>query len=176
MLQSLETKLNELFVKNAPALPEGFRKWLGTYAWVFALIGLVLGAISCLALLPLIGLGSIIGSSVGDNGFVFFIWVSLLVLIGYTILLGVATPKLKRMEKSGWDLIFYSNLFFIAYNLFNWLRYINFGSIFGLIWDLLWAAAGLYFVFQVRSQFTGKTASAAKASPAAPVKKPAKKA
>lgn len=171
MLQSLEKSLNELFVDKAPALPLGLRKWLGTYAWVFALIGLILGVITSLALLPLIGFGSVVGGAVGDGGLIVFIWMSFLILVGYTVLLGVATPKLKRMEKSGWDLIFYSNLFFIVYNLLNWLRYVEFGSIFGLIWDLLWAAVGLYFVFQVRGQFTGKAPKVA-----AEAKKPAKKA
>lgn len=175
MLQSLEKSLNELFVDKAPALPLGLRKWLGQYAWVFSLIGLIFGILGSLALLPLVGLGSVIGSTINDGGFVLFIWVSLLVLVGYTVLLGVATPKLKRMEKAGWDLIFYSNLFFIAYNLFNWLRYISFGSLFGLVWDLLWAAFGLYVVFQVRSQFTGKSVDSPKATTST-AKKPVKKA
>lgn len=171
MLQSLEAKLNEMLVTKAPfQLPPNLRKWLGTYAWVFALIGAVLGVISIMPLLALAGFGSVVGTVIGQSSLILFVWVSILVLIGYTVLLGVATPKLKRMEKAGWDLIFYSSLFFLAYDVFNWLRYMSFGSTFGLIWNLLWTVVGLYFIFQVRSQFTGK------ATVATADKKPAKKA
>lgn len=167
MLQSLETKLNEMLVTNAPfTLPLNFRKWLGTYAWIFALIGVVLGALAILPLLALIGFGTAIVAAVGEANVMFFVWVSLFIMIGYTILLGVATPKLKRMEKSGWDLIFYSSLFFLAYDVFTWLRYVSFGSTFSLIWNVLWALVGLYIIFQVRSQFIGKKTA----------EKPAKKA
>ncbi|MEO5627277.1 MAG: hypothetical protein ABIQ89_00070 [Candidatus Saccharimonadales bacterium] len=160
MLQSLETKLNEMLVTKAPyQLPEGFRKWLGTYAWVFALIGAVFGAISIFPLLALAGLGTVIGSATGQANLVLFVWVSILILIGYTVLLAVATPKLKRMEKAGWNLIFYSNLFFLTYDLFNWLRFVNFSSFFGLLWNLAWAVVGFYIIFQVRSQFMPKKAN-----------------
>ena len=159
MLQSLETKLNELLVTKAPyQLPTNFKKWLGTYAWIFALIGAILGVLAILPLLALAGLGSAVASVVGQSSLILFVWLSILVMIGYTILLAIATPKLKRMEKRGWELIFYSNLFFIAYDFFNWIRYVSFGSTFSLIWNLLFAAIGLYIVFQIRSQFTGKAA------------------
>jgi hypothetical protein len=163
MLDKLETKLNELLVTKAPVqLPANWRKWMGTYAWVFALIGLVLGILLIMGLFAVLGLTTALVAAVGGTNYVFFAWVSLLILVGYVVLLGVATPKLKRMEKAGWNLIFYSNLFFLVYDVFNWLRYINFGSIFGLIWDVLWAIVGLYFVFQIRSQFTGKKPAAKK--------------
>ncbi len=52
-LNNLETKLNDVFVKNAPfQIPENGRKWIATYAWVFALIGLVLGVLQLLQSLP----------------------------------------------------------------------------------------------------------------------------
>jgi hypothetical protein len=156
-LESLETKLNEALVKNAPfQLPEGARKWIATYAWVFALIGLIFGIFTCLALLPLLGFASVLGSAVGAGVYVFFAWISLLVLIGYTVLLGVATPKLKRMEKSGWNLIFYSSLFFFAYDVFNALTNFGAGAIIGLIWNVLMTTVSLYFIFQVRKYFLGK--------------------
>lgn len=161
MLQSLETKLNDVLVKNAPVqLPDNWRKWLGNYAWVFALIGLVLGVFSVLILLPVLGFGTAVGALAGSGGYVFFAWISFLVLSAYTVLLGVAMPKLKRKEKSGWNLIFYSSIFFLAYDIFNWLRFPGLGSFFSLIWNVAWAVVGLYFVFQMRSQFTGKAPKA----------------
>lgn len=176
-LESLETKLNEIMVTNAPVqLPENWRKWLATYAWVFALIGLIFGIFTCLALLPLIGLASVFGAAAGAAGFVLFAWLALFVLIGYTVLLGVATPKLKRMEKGGWNLIFYSTLFFFAYDVLNTIRYISVGSIFTLIWHVITTGISLYFIFQVRKYFLGKKVAdtpAAKKTvePAAPAEK-----
>ncbi len=167
-LDSLETKLNEVLVTNAPfQLPENFRKWLATYAWIFALIGLVFGIFSLLILLPLLGFASVLGTAVGSAGLVFFAWLSFAVLLGYVILLGIATPKLKRMEKSGWNLIFYSTLFFFAYDVFNALRDFGAGAIFTLIWNVLVTTVSLYFIFQMRSYFMGKKPAAVK--PVAPV-------
>lgn len=169
-LESLETKLNDVLVKNAPfQLPEGARKWIATYAWIFALVGLIFGAFTCLALLPLLGFASVVGTAVGAGGYVFFAWLSLLVLIGYTILLGVATPKLKRMEKSGWNLIFYSSIFFFAYDVLKALTNFGAGAIFSLVWSVITTTVGLYFIFQVRKYFLGKkiadVASAAEKKP-----------
>lgn len=159
-LQSLETKLNEMLVTKAPfQLPENWRKWIATYSWVFALIGLILGIFSIMVLLPLLGLASVLGTATGAGGYVFFAWISFLILIGYVVLLGVATPKLKRMEKGGWNLIFYSSLFFFAYDVFNALANFSFGAIIGLIWNAAMALVGLYFIFQVRSYFLGKKAA-----------------
>lgn len=175
-LESLETKLNEILVTNAPVqLPENWRKWLATYAWVFALIGAVFGAFTCLALLPLLGFASVVGTAAGAAGFVLFAWLALFVLIGYTVLLGVATPKLKRMEKGGWNLIFYSTLFFFAYDILNTIRYISAGSILTLIWHVITTTISLYFIFQVRKYFLGKKVAdapvAKPVTPAAPVEK-----
>ncbi|MDQ5972026.1 MAG: hypothetical protein QG553_185 [Patescibacteria group bacterium] len=163
MLNNLETKLNKLLVTDAPfQLPDGLKKWIGQYAWIFALVGAVLGILASLALLPLIGIGSFFAAASGSAALVLFIWLSLFVMIAYTALLCVATPRLKNMQKSGWNLIFYSNLFFIAYDILYWLGHItSVGAYFGLMWNLLWAAVGLYFVFQVRSQFLPKKAAKA---------------
>jgi hypothetical protein len=119
----------------------------------------VLGLFAVLGLLAVLGLTTAVAATVGRTDYVFFAWISFLILLGYVVLLGVATPKLKRLEKSGWNLIFYSNLFFLAYDVFNWLRYLSFGSIFGLIWNLLWAVVGFYFIFQIRGEFHGKKAA-----------------
>ncbi|MEI7682912.1 MAG: hypothetical protein WCJ24_01255 [Candidatus Saccharibacteria bacterium] len=157
MLDKLETKLNEVLVTKAPfQLPENWRKWLGKYAWVFALVGLIFGIFTVMELLAILGLtGAIVGAA-GHIDLLLIVWISFLIQVGYVVLLAVATPKLKRMEKSGWNLIFYSNIFFLAYDVFNWIRNISFGSISGLVLEVLMAVVGLYFVFQIRSQFVHK--------------------
>lgn len=156
-LQSLETKLNEVLVTKAPVqLPENWRKWLATYAWVFALIGFVFGIVTVLLLLPLLGFASVLGTTVGAAGYVLFAWLSLIVLAGYVAVLGVAIPKLKKMQKAGWNLIFYSTLFFFAYDVFNALTNFGAGSVMSLIWNALTTVVSLYFIFQIRSKFTAK--------------------
>lgn len=153
-IQSIEDKCNELLVEKAPfQLPESWRDWLATYAWVFALIGFVLGIISILFLLPALGFVSVVGGAVAGGRWVLFSWLAAIVLIGYVVLLGVAIPKLKVLQKRGWDLIFYSALFFLAYDVVAWLQYPGVGSFFGLLWNVAWAIVGLYFIFQVRSKF-----------------------
>lgn len=155
-LQSLEKKLNEVLVDNAPVqLPETWRKWLADYAWIFALVGFILGVISIIVLLPALGFLSAVSSAVDGGRWVFFTWLAVIVLIGYVVLLGVATPKLKRLEKAGWNLIFYSALFFLAYDVLAWFQNPGFGAIFGLLWNVAWAVVGLYFIFQVRGHFLG---------------------
>ncbi len=156
-LQSLETKLNEMLVTNAPVqLPENARKWIATYAWIFALLGAVFGAFAILVLLPALGFASVVGAAVGVGGYVLMAWLALLFLVGNTVLWAMATPKLKAMQKSGWNLVFYGSLLSLAYDVFNNFRVFSAGSVFSLIWSLLLSLVGLYFLFQVRSYFLGK--------------------
>jgi hypothetical protein len=163
MLESLENQLNEVLVKKAPVqLPENARKWIATYAWVFALIGLIFGVLGFFPLLAAIGFVSVWGAAVGAGGYVIMAWISLIVMAGYLVVLAIATPKLKRMEKTGWNLLFYSAAFFFVYDVFNWLRYPSFSSVFGLVWNVLWAVVGFYFIFQIRSYFKDKTAASKK--------------
>ncbi len=68
-VSSLETKLNEMLVTKAPfQLPENARKWIATYAWIFALVGCIYGAFTVLLLLPLLGFASVDGAAVGAGG------------------------------------------------------------------------------------------------------------
>lgn len=171
-IKTIEDKLNEALVKNAPVqLPENWRKWLSTYAWVFALVGCIFGIFTILPLLAILGLGTFLVSAAVDGAgyLLLFSWIALAVLIGYVVLLGIATPKLKRMEKSGWDLIFYSALFFLVYDVVSWLQWPRIGTLFGLLWQLAWAVVGLYFIFQVRSHF--KTAGSDKPAASKSTKK-----
>jgi len=157
-LQSLETKLNEVLVTNAPVqLPDAWRKWLGTYAWVFALIGCIFGGFAALVLLPLLGVSSVVATSVGVRSDVLlFVWLSFFVLVAYVVLEAMAVPKLKKMQKAGWNFMFYSSLFFFVYDVFNALRNFQAGTVVTLFFNALFTLIGLYFVFQVRSQFMGK--------------------
>lgn len=162
-LTDLETKLDELLVKKAPfQIPENGRKWIAEYAWIFSLLGVIFGVLAFLPLLAAVGLVSAVGVAVGAGFYVLMAWVSLAILAAYIVVLGIATPKLKNKQASGWNLVYYSTLFFFVYDVINWLRYPLTG-IFGFILNLAGLVIALYFLFQVRSYFKGgKTTVAAK--------------
>ena len=160
-LQQLETKLDEMLVKKAPfQIPEAGRKWIADYAWIFALVGVVLGVLAFFPLLAVVGLVSTFGVAVGAGFAVLMAWLSLAVLGAYIVVLGIATPKLKNKQPMGWNLCYYSTLFFFAYDVVNWIRYP--AGIFNLLLNLIGTLAGLYVLFQVRSYFKGGSKAAAK--------------
>lgn len=155
-MKELENKLNEMLVTKAPVqLPENVRKWIGTYAWVFALVGLVLGVLAFFPLLAGLGIVSTFGVAYGSGRLLVLAWLSLIAMAAYLIVLGIATPKLKAKQPRGWDLIFYATLAYFVYDVVYALSYISAAAIMGLIWNLLWLTVSLYFIFQVRSQFKG---------------------
>lgn len=161
-IQTIEQKLNDMLVKDAPVqLPENWRKWIATYAWLFALIGFILGVLALLLLLPALGLASVLAVTVNTGRLLLFTWLAFFVELGYVILLGIAIPKLKRLEKTGWNLIFYSALFFFVYNIFYWFQLPSFGAVFSLIWSIFWSVVWFYFIFQIRGQFKEVTVSPA---------------
>jgi hypothetical protein len=181
-LAKLEAKLNELLVSKAPwQLSENVRKWIATYAWAFALIGAVLGAVSGLLLLTGVLLATAVSTVVVDpytgttvttgaivHHYLALAWVALVILLGYVVLLVAAVPKLKALHKSGWNLLFYSSLFFVAYDVFSWLQYPR--AVGSLIFNLIGAVVGLYFLFQVRSYF-GRSKVGPKVASSTPVPK-----
>ena len=157
-MKKLENKLNDLLVTKAPfQLPENARKWIAEYAWVFALIGLVLGTLGAFSLLAILGFASTVATVAGATKYIFFAWISLLALVGYLVVIGMAVPKLKNKEARGWDLIFYSELAYFGYCALYALSYIGAGAIYTLFWNLVGLMISLYFIFQVRSQFKGTT-------------------
>lgn len=157
-VKSLEAKLDEIFVKNAPyQLPAGLKKWIGEYAWILALVGAVLGGLAFIGLLGVLGLTSVVATVAGAGGYVLFAWLALVVLGIEVALLIMAVGPLKEKKKRGWDLLFYSQLISVVFNLFNWLQGSNFGAnALSFVWNLIWITISLYLLFQVRSQFTRK--------------------
>lgn len=162
-MKQLENKLNELLVTKAPVqLPEKGRKWIAEYAWVFALVGLIFGVLAFFPLLAGLGVISTFGVAFGSGRLVVLAWLSLAVMAAYLVVLAMATPKLKRKEAKGWDLIYYATLAYFVYDVVYTLSYVTAGTIMGLIWEFVWLVVSLYFIFQVRSQFKGRVASAKK--------------
>jgi hypothetical protein len=161
-MKELENKLNELLVTKAPfQLPDGLKKWIAKYAWIFVLLSVILGAIAFLALLAGVGLVSAFGEPYGVNHFVFFSWLALLSLGSVLVIQAMSISPLKKLQKRGWQLTFLAALVNFAYNV---VFSISSGRVIvsGLIWDVIWFIVTLYFIFQVRSQFKGADSAPAK--------------
>lgn len=155
-MDALEKSLDEMLVKKAPfQIPEKGRKWIAEYAWIFALIGLIVGAFWFLTLLSVLGIFSVFATTAGVGGYVLLAWLSLIILGGYLVVLGISVPKLKAKQAMGWKLTYYSLLFFFAYDVLNFVAYLGAGSFVGLIWNVAWLVASLYVLFQVKGQFKG---------------------
>ena len=160
-LKTIEDKMIEIN-KGLPQLPPDWKNWLAQYAWVFALIGAVVGAILVLVLINTVLFVTAVVTTTDTLGYIVqqpahhyvaLAWLALVVLVGYVAVLAISVPKLKAMLKSGWNLSFYSALFFLGYDIFFWLQ--SPGAVFNLIGNLIGAAIGFYFLFQIREKFTG---------------------
>lgn len=141
-LANLEATLNEYFVKKAPfQLPDGVKEVLVQYGpWVMV----VMLVLSLPVLLAAIGLGAFLAPFAvlgGANAAAFT--VGTLFSLASLVLEVVALPGLFKRKKSGWNLLFYSNLVSIA------------GSVVALnvVGALLTAVISFYFLFQVRSMY-----------------------
>lgn len=155
-MDSLEKFFDDMLVKKAPfQIPEKARKWIAEYAWIFALIGLVIGIFGFLSLLSLLGLFSVFIAAVGGTGYVALAWLSLIVLGCYLLVLGISIPKLKAKQLLGWKLTYYSLLFFVVYSVLDFFAQPHTAAFFGFVWDVIWIVVALYVLFQVRGHFTG---------------------
>lgn len=170
-LADLEKKLDEVFVKKAPALPESGKKWIVEYLpWINVILGvLALWAVYTLwnwarwtndwanyanSLSTMYGGSATISTSRWTVG----VWLSLAVLAAQAVLYIVAFPALKARKKSGWDLLFYAALANVAYGLV--LMFTDYGGFGNFLSSLVGTVIGLYFLFQIRSLYLGKPATA----------------
>jgi hypothetical protein len=143
--------------KNVPHLPKGGQKWLAENVWWLALVGLLLGgmavlgtiAVTFFASAALIALGGAAGAVVGGVAVVATL-VFLALSIVSLILIGLAISPLKTGAKKGWTLLFITALVNVLAIVIDFLFTFN---LFGLVWGLLMAAVGGYFLFEIRSYF-----------------------
>ncbi len=162
-MKQLENKLNQLFVEKAPfQLPESARKWIAQWAWLFAVVGLIIGIMAFFPLLAGLGLISTFGVVFASGRFWALAWLSLIAMAAYLVVLGIAIPKLKARQAQGWNLIYYATLAYFAYDVVYALSYVTAASVMGLFWNLIWLVVSLYFIFQVRSQFKGSASKKSK--------------
>lgn len=170
-MQDVENKLDELFVKKAPALPNGVKEWIVKYLpW----INLVLGVFSLYSVYViwhwahyannLIDYANQIsaaygGTQISTNRLSVGIWLGLIVLAIEAILYIVAFPATRARKKSGWDLLFYALIVNVVYGIVMvFTSYGGFGSLLG---SLIGTLIGLYFLFQIRAKYLHEKAPAA---------------
>lgn len=170
-MQDVENKLDELFVKKAPALPEGFKEWLVKYLpW----INLVLGLFSLYSVYViwhwahyannLINYANEIsaaygGTQIAADRLSVGIWIGLVFLTIETLLYIVAFPATRARKKSGWNLLFYALIVNVLYGVV--MLFTSYGGFGTLLGSLIGTAIGLYILFQIRAKYLHEKAPAA---------------
>ena len=169
-LRNIETMVASWY-KGMPHLPKDGQRWLAENAWWLALVGVILGSFGIVSVLLgvllagtlLAGVGGPIGAAIGGIAF-FAVLLSLAFAIVDMVITAMAISPLKAMRRRGWSLLFLVALINVLSLAVSFLFQPN---LFSLVWGLLFAAAGGYFLFEVRDYFsvshTSKKAPAHKA-------------
>ncbi len=162
VIKTVEKQLDEIFVKNAPKLPEGGKKWLVKYLpWITLILGILslLAAINTWrwanASVQLIDAANQLAQTYGIdtdlNRLTVWIWISLIILTIQALLYIFAFSPLKNLKKSGWNLVFYVALINIIYAVV--LLFSDYGGVGSFIFSMIGSAVGLYLLFQIRSHY-----------------------
>lgn len=167
--QPLENSLNDLFGKQAPALPPNGKKALVQYIpW----ITLILGLISLWTVYVLWHWAHIAntfvnyansisaaygGPQIATNRLTVGIWLGIAVLAVEALLYIAAFPGLRDRKKSGWNMLYYALLINVVYGVV--IMFTNYGGVGNLIGTVIGSAIGFYFLFQIRGSYTGAKAS-----------------
>lgn len=155
--------------KGAPHLSKGGQKWLATNVWWITLVGVILGGFGILSIVAatffasalLVGYAGVAGTALAGVAFL-AVLVTLAFSVVVTVLMLMAISPLKALNKKGWNLLFLVLLLQVASLAVTFL--FNY-SLIGLVWGLIMAAIGGYFLFEIREYFTGaKKAQSVKTS------------
>ena len=184
-VNQLEKKLDEVFVKNAPfQLPKNVKEWIVKY---LPYINLFFGIVTLWAAWALYESAKILDqwadvanslaktygvSGYDKTGLTAFVWVSILVLLVEAVLWISAFPGTRDKKKSGWNLLFYALMVNVVYGVV--VVFTDYGGPSRLFGVLISTVIGLYFLFQIREMYLGKSSSA-KDSDAKTPKKPTAK-
>lgn len=171
-LKSLETSLEDIFVKKAPALPAGGKKALVEYLpWINLVVGLLSlwaayalwqwAHVASRAIDYLNSISSLYGGqAVATNRMSVGIWLGLIVMAVQALLYLAAFPGLRDRKKSGWNLVFYALLVNVVYGVV--VLFTDYGGVGNLIGSAIGSAIGFYFLFQIRGSYSGAKVPAAK--------------
>lgn len=165
LLNKLESALAGLY-KPAPKLSQTAKKNL--VSW-WPIIALVFGVLQLLAAVMLWNWGrdvnkvaDVFNAYLGTSGVIhnlgFMYWLSLIVLVIDGLLLLAAYKGLAARSKAGWNLLFYSALLNVVYGVFS--AFNDYGSVGGMVVQIVVSVIVLYFVFGVRDQYSGARSAA----------------
>lgn len=164
---SLEKSLNDIFVKKAPELPKGGKKFLVEYLpWLSLIIG-VLSLWSAYVIWDwahvakgYVDLANSLSAAYGGPAVAsgtrlsVGIWLGVGVLVVEGLIYLAAFAPTREKKKSGWDLLFYASLLNIAYGLV--IMFTAYGGPSNFIGSVIGTAIGLYLLFQIRASYTAK--------------------
>ena len=162
-IQTIETKLDEIFVKNAPALPTNGKKALVKYLpWINLVLGLLTLYSAYLlwhwahyanALINYANsYGALYGGpTISTDRMNFGLWLALVFLIIESVIYLAAFPATRKRQKRGWDLMFYAVLVNIVYAVI--VAFTRYGGVGSLLFGLIGVAIGLYLLFQIRASY-----------------------
>jgi hypothetical protein len=137
--------LDNLFGDKGPIqLPKVTKAWIAKWAWVFALIGVIIRGFGLLTLLGLGAVFSGIAASYGSFSFFSSLGFGILFLAAEGLLLLISLPGLKHQKLHGWNFAFYAEMVAIVGNILS----------FNIVGAVISALIGFYILFQIRSRFT----------------------
>lgn len=165
MLNKLEIMLADVY-KATPKLSDSAKK---TIVNIWPFVAIIFGILQLWGAYALWHWGrdvnkiaDVFNSYLGTNATVHHLnalyWISLIVLAIVGVMLLAAYPGLKARAKSGWNLLFYSALLNVVYGIFS--AFNNYGGVGSLVMQLIASAIMLYFLFQIRDQYSGAKSTA----------------
>lgn len=165
----LEAYLEEMFVKKVPALPDGVKKFVVEYIPYLSLFGGLISFLSAYWLWQWAHAVNYLTVHYGipattTSRMSIWVWLSVGVSIVQGIIYFRAYSPLKNRKKAGWNLLFYASLLYIAYALVG-IFITSYGGFSNFIGSLIGTAISLYFLFQIREKYLGRSSKAARQSP-----------
>ncbi len=169
LLKSLETTLDDIFVKKAPPLSPSGKKALVQYLpWINLILGLLslytvyivwhwAHAVNSLVNYANTFSAAYGGPTIATHRLGFGIWLGLLVLAFEALLYIAAFPATRDRKESGWRLLYYALLVNVVYGVV--ITFTAYGGIGNLIATVIGSAIGLYLLFQIRSSYLKQPAA-----------------
>ncbi|MFO0971151.1 MAG: hypothetical protein U0520_02250 [Candidatus Saccharimonadales bacterium] len=162
-LAPLEKSLDGVLGEKAPyKLPKNARETLVKIAPWLSLAGGVFGIISAIGLWRAahyvnqwVDVANRLSANFGVSaqtprlGLTF--WLSLVMLVVFSVLAFLAFPGLKAKKKTGWNLMFFSSLANIVYAVIS--LFYDGGGVGSFLGAAIGSVIGLYLLFQVRSHY-----------------------
>lgn len=146
------------FYKLTPNLSKESRKNLANYFYLVAIAWLVFQVIGLVKLFAAMGIISIVQVTDStyslNTGLVFFIAVSLVVQVMQIIIPSMALLPLKKLQRSGWELMFGSFLLGVITLVVSWSVS---ADLIGLLKTVIVVAVSGYLLYEVRSFFIKKS-------------------